>query len=54
MAICLVTLSTRNEPGDVHIVMQDDYARYNLNAEYEVSEPVTYKKLSVKSVLKNG
>ncbi|MFW6275585.1 MAG: helix-turn-helix transcriptional regulator, partial [bacterium] len=46
MAICLVTLSTRKEPGDVHIIMQDDNTRYNLNLEEKVFEQVKIKKLT--------
>lgn len=46
MAICLVTLSARDEPGDVHIVMQDDNTRYNLNAAKKMFEPVKHKKLT--------
>ncbi|SHJ99064.1 regulatory protein, luxR family [Tangfeifania diversioriginum] len=46
MAICLVTLSTRKEPGDVHIIMQDDKTRYNLNIEEKVFEQVKIKKLT--------
>ena len=46
MAICLVTLSARKEPGDVHIIMQDDNKRYNLNAEEKIFEPAKYKKLT--------
>jgi DNA-binding CsgD family transcriptional regulator/PAS domain-containing protein len=33
MAICLVTLSTRKEPGDVHFFMHDENKRYNFNRE---------------------
>lgn len=46
MAICLVTLSTRKEPGDVHIIMQDDKTRYNLNIEEKTFEPVKTQKLT--------
>ena len=31
MSICLVTLSSSEKPGDVHIIMQDDSSRYDLN-----------------------
>ncbi len=46
MAICLVTLSTRKESGDVHIVMQDDHKRYDLNGENKVFEFVPNKGLT--------
>jgi len=38
MAICVVTLSSRKEPGDVHIVMQDDQSRFNFNIENKTFE----------------
>ena len=31
MSICLVTLSSSEKSGDVHIIMQDDLSRYDLN-----------------------
>ncbi|WP_319229236.1 helix-turn-helix transcriptional regulator [Draconibacterium orientale] len=31
MSICLVTLSSSEKSGDVHIIMQDDSSRYDLN-----------------------
>ena len=46
MTICLVTLSTRKEPGDVHIIMQDDNTRHNLNLEEKVFESVKTQKLT--------
>jgi len=54
MSICLVTLSIRKEPGDVHILMQDDNKRYNLNSEKKLFESFKYKKLTnrEKEVLK--
>lgn len=38
MAICLVSISSRKEPGDVHIVMQDDQSRFNFNIENKTFE----------------
>jgi DNA-binding CsgD family transcriptional regulator len=46
MAICLVTLSARIEPGDVHIILRDDHTRYNLNPEEKKFEPAKNKKLT--------
>ena len=46
MSICVVNLSIRNESGDVHIVMQDDNTRFNLNPEKKIFEPVKFKKLT--------
>lgn len=42
MAICLVTMSTREVPGNVHIVMQDDNSRYKLNVEERKFEPCNH------------
>lgn len=38
MAICLVSISSRKESGDVHIIMQDDKSRFNLNIEKKTFE----------------
>lgn len=48
MSICLVTLSVRKKPGDVHIIMQDDSSRYNLNEKKKCFEKVAKQKLSKK------
>ncbi len=38
MAICLVSISSRKESGDVHIIMQDDNSRFNFNIENKTFE----------------
>lgn len=38
MAICLVSISSRKESGDVHIIMQDDKSRLNFNIEKKTFE----------------
>jgi len=38
MAICLVTLCSRKESGDVHIIMQNDNSRFNFNIENKTFE----------------
>jgi DNA-binding CsgD family transcriptional regulator len=46
MAICLVTLSSRKIPGDVHIIMKDTQTRFDFNREKQYFEERDYKKLS--------
>lgn len=48
MAICLVTLSTRQTPGDVHIIMKDDQTRYDFNRAKQGFEERETEKLSKK------
>ena len=48
MAICLVTLSTRQTPGDVHIIMKDDQSRYDFNREEQIFEEKETEKLTRK------
>lgn len=46
MAICLVTLSTRKEPDDVHIFMHDEKKRYNFNGKNKTFQVTQNIKLS--------
>lgn len=46
MAICLVTLSTRKESGDIHIFMHDENKRYNFNRKNKTFEVAQNLKLS--------
>ncbi len=50
MAICLVTLSSRKESGDVHIIMQDDLSRYDLNDSKDSFENTQQKNLTKKEI----
>ncbi|WP_340113052.1 response regulator transcription factor [Maribellus mangrovi] len=50
MSICLVTLSVMKKPGDVHIIMQDDSSRYDLNIRKRIFEKVAKQKLSPKEI----
>lgn len=54
MAICLVTLSTSKESGDVHIVMKDDQTRCDFNKEGSEFVPASIQELTPreKEVLK--
>lgn len=45
MAICLVTLSSRQTPGDVHIIMKDDQSRYDFNRTEQILEVKKTEKL---------
>lgn len=48
MAICLVTLSSKQTPGDVHIITKDDQARYDFNGTEKKFEETEIKKLTKK------
>ena len=48
MAICLVTLSSRQTPGDVHIIMKDDQSRYDFNRAEQIFEGKKTEKLTKK------
>ena len=48
MAICLVTLSSRQTPGDVHIIMMDDQTRYDFNRAKQIFEEKEILKLTKK------
>lgn len=48
MAICLVTLSSRQTPGDVHIIMKDDQRHYDFNREEQKFVEKEKTKLSQK------
>ncbi|WP_167619131.1 response regulator transcription factor [Maribellus sediminis] len=50
MSICLVTLSTRNTSGDVHIIMQDDLSRYDLDQRKKIFVKSTPQKLSKREI----
>lgn len=50
MALCLVTLSPRTEAGDVHIFMQDESARYNLDLRLKKFVKVEHKELTKKEI----
>lgn len=48
MTICLVTLSSKKSPGDVHIIMQDNQTRYNFSREEKLFKSAEVKMLSKK------
>ena len=48
MSICLVTLSSSDYPGDVHIIMQDDSSRYDFNRRRMQFIKTQQKKLTKK------
>ncbi len=48
MAICLVTLSSKQIPGDVHIITKDDQTRYDFNRAEKTFEETEIKKLTKK------
>lgn len=48
MAICLVTLSSRQTPGDVHIITKDDQTRYDFNRAEQFFEETEIMKLTKK------
>ncbi len=50
MSICLVTLSSRKTSGDVHIIMQDDLSRYDLNDSKDSFENTQQKNLTKKEI----
>lgn len=50
MAICVVTLSSRKEPGDVHIVLHDDQSRFNFNVEKNTFEAAKDESLTKKEM----
>jgi hypothetical protein len=48
MAVCMVTLSSRKESGDVHIIMKDTQTRFDFNREVQCFEKKELKKLTSK------
>lgn len=46
MAICLVTLSSKKTPGDVHIMMKDTQTRFDFNREEQYFEERELERLS--------
>jgi len=46
MAICLVTLSSMQTPGSVHVVTQDDQNRYDYNRRDQIFKESKIKKLT--------
>ena len=48
MAICLVTLSSKQTSGDVHIITKDDQTCYGFNRAKQIFEEMEIKKLTKK------